>query len=310
MTRISFKGRLIPALVVLIPLILASVTVLILTANREPSSILVVPDRNKDSRSDKVSSEESLSEDGSDEVSKELPQDEGEGHIRGRLYIVLDDVGYERDKLDLFLQLPIPITYAILPGLSATGESAEMIEEAGGVYILHQPMEPGGDQDPGPGAVLEKMEENEVRLVLEENLKQLPKARGINNHMGSKVTANPKVMKSVLSTLKERELYFLDSRTTADTVAAKIAGDIHIDFTERNVFLDNESSEEYIGKALDEGMRIAHERGYAVLIGHVWSEELYRVLSRRSGEIEEAGYRFAYIDELFERETADARTGD
>lgn len=294
--KFLYKGRLIPALVVLIPLILSSVAVLILTESEEEPSSIVIDEGPSDA-------------DPSDEAEERKPA-EREEKIRGRLYIVIDDVGYNREKLGHFLDLPIPITYAILPGLTETDESAKMIEKAGRAYILHQPMEPVGDQDPGPGAIFGKMEENEVRLVLEKNLKQLPKARGINNHMGSKVTANPKVMKSVLSVLKERELYFLDSRTTADTVTAKIAGDAHVDFAQRNVFLDNESSEQYIEKALDEGMRIAAERGYAVLIGHVWSEELYRVLSLRSGEIEEAGYRFAYIDELFARETADARTGD
>ncbi len=258
----------------------------------------------------------------SGEESEERVPEEGEGVSEstdtknekpgadGVLYLVLDDVGYQTDNLERFLSLPIPITYAVLPKLPDTALSVEKIERAGAEYILHQPMEPLGKQDPGPGAIDEKMKRGDVRRVVSENLKELPKAVGVNNHMGSRITSDPKIMAEVLALLGEKGLFFLDSRTTSKTVARGIAEEMRVAFTERNVFLDNESTQEYIEAALEKGKEIAAKSGYAVLIGHVWSDELYEVLLNTHEDIEEEGYYFDDISGLFRKETARAGTGD
>jgi polysaccharide deacetylase 2 family uncharacterized protein YibQ len=113
-------------------------------------------------------------------------------------------------------------------------------------------------------------------------------------------------MDEVLTLIGEKKLFFLDSRTTSKTVAKQYAEEHRVAFTERHVFLDNESSEAYILDALEEGTRIADNRGYAVLIGHVWSRELYEVLEERHDDLQEKGYSFGYITNLFRGETVHA----
>ncbi|MFO7850571.1 MAG: divergent polysaccharide deacetylase family protein [Spirochaetia bacterium] len=185
----------------------------------------------------------------------------------------------------------------------------EKIDEKGDAYILHQPMEPIGEEDPGPGALHSKMSEKDVEHILKENLKEMPDARGINNHMGSKATTNQKLMKSVLNTTKEEGLFYLDSKTTSDSVVREIAKEERVDFTERHVFLDNESSKEYIREALEEAKTVADLNGYAVLIGHIWSRELYEVLEDHYPSLRREGFAFEYITDLFHKEAADAGSG-
>jgi hypothetical protein len=321
-----FMGRLVPALVVLLPLIVASVAVLYVEGLRSgvPADSVVNdtppvgdgekapaegPEPARDG-SDRSAEEAHGARERETEPSGRQDDEERSPEPAGSLYLVVDDVGYRTDNLERFLSLPIPITFAVLPRLPETSESVRKIERSRAEYILHQPMEPVGKEDPGPGALYSKMDKREVRRVISENLKELPQARGINNHMGSKVTSDSALMDQVLALIGEKGLFFLDSRTTAQTVAGEIARERNIRFTERHVFLDNQSTEEYVRGALEEGMRIAGERGYAVLIGHVWSDELYRVLSEEHRSIEEEGYSFAYLADLFHGETAHAGPGD
>ncbi|MFP4491880.1 MAG: divergent polysaccharide deacetylase family protein [Spirochaetaceae bacterium] len=322
-----FKGRLIPALVVVVPLILASLSILLLTHRIEEQKQVSVqepqeelPDERRDSRERRDSGEqekqppkekdEGLSDKeipDKDQPDKEKPE---EKEVRGIFYLVIDDVGYETQNLNRFLSLPIPVTYAVLPGLSGTELSVETIEEHGAEYILHQPMEPVGTEDPGPGALYTKMDEKEIQEILGKNLKQMPNARGINNHMGSKATSDAKIMKSVLSMTKEKGLFYLDSKTTAESVVKRVAQQEHVDFTERHVFLDNNSTKEYISGALEEAKAVADLRGYAVLIGHIWSSELYEVLKEEHTSLRQEGFLFGHITDLFYRETADAGSWD
>lgn len=339
-----FRGRLIPALVVLIPLILASVAVLAVhDARLSTRGPVTLQPEETEGGGAKESAEESAEEssdrrpapeDDAQEAEQAGEADAGEApdgetgaegsvpdlpgeetpadtaESRGTLYIVVDDVGYHTQNLKLFLRLPIPITFAVLPKLPDTSVAVELIDGAGAEYILHQPMEPLGKEDPGPGALTTKMNDKEVREVISENLKDLPNAHGINNHMGSKLTADPKLMDEVLALIGEKKLFFLDSRTTADTVAKEYARAHRVAFAERNVFLDNESTEKYIVEALEEGTRIADERGYAVLIGHVWSKELYEVLEEHHNELREQGYSFDLVTNLFREETVHAGSRD
>ena len=228
----------------------------------------------------------------------------------GTLFLVIDDVGYSAEQIDNFLKLPIPMTFALLPGLELSEYAQERIADAGEEMILHQPIEPVGDQDPGPGALYVGMEPEEMRSIVNKNLDQLTKVIGVNNHMGSKGTADPQLMQALFSVLKGRHLYFLDSRTTAETVAPHIAERMGLPFSERNVFLDNSREQIEIEKALKEALEISRTQGYAVMIGHVWCEELASTLALWYGEIEGHGYKFSHLSSFFSEEHVHAGNGD
>jgi len=222
------------------------------------------------------------------------------------LYLVIDDVGYSLDYLEVFLAFPGKITFAVLPGLANTVSSAWRIQEAGRTVILHQPMEPLGPEDPGTGAILSGMTRQEVFEVLEENLAQVPGAVGLNNHMGSKVTAEEETMRYILEFCAEKGLIFLDSRTTPlNPVGEKIAEELGVKYMYRDsAFLDNDKNKESIVKAFSLGLDLAKRKGKAVMIGHVTSSELAETLLELYPSLIEDGYTFEEISEyIFRKES-------
>jgi hypothetical protein len=206
-----------------------------------------------------------------------------------RLAIVIDDAGYSLSGLREFLRLPYPLAFSVLPGLPHSREAGRLVAAAGKELLLHLPMEPAGGANPGPGAVLTGHSDREIRQLLEENLELLPLAVGVNNHMGSRATADRRVMGVVLAFLRARGLYFLDSKTTPDSLGPEIAGELGVPLLERSVFLDNENSAAYIQQALERGVRVAEAQGRAVLIGHVQNVELAGELGRLLPGLESRG---------------------
>ena len=215
-----------------------------------------------------------------------------------RLYLVIDDVGNRREDLDLYLDLDIPVTFAVLPQLGFSRESAERIAAAGQEVILHLPMEAESGKYPGPGTIYVGDSPRQISRTIQANLRTVPGARGINNHMGSKATADRETMSHALSIARREGLFFLDSRTTHRTVALEVAREKEVPAAERNVFLDNVREGDAIRAALQEGVAIARERGYAVLIGHATSPELAVVLAQEAPAIREAGLGFFHLSDL------------
>jgi polysaccharide deacetylase 2 family uncharacterized protein YibQ len=225
-------------------------------------------------------------EDGSTRKRAQPPGAAPERPLPARLAVVIDDVGYSLEDLKPFLEFPGPLTFAVLPRLPHSREAAEMIEDAGRELLLHCPMEPLNGEDSGPGTLLTGQPAETLRDELALNLDSVPRAVGMNNHMGSRLTADEQSMRAVMPLLKERNIFFLDSRTTADSVCRGLAEEYGVPFLERDIFIDNERSAEYIRSALNEGLKIASRRGYAVLIGHIYSEAIIDVLSEAVEEAE------------------------
>ncbi len=203
------------------------------------------------------------------------PADEGEDWVpateaRGRVAIVIDDVGFEEEPPLELARLGLPLTFAILPYQRYSRSLGEKLRAAGQEVILHLPMEPLAypRRDPGQGAVAEGMAPAAIEAAVRRDLLAVPEAVGVNNHMGSRATADPAVMRAVLRVVRERSLYFLDSRTTGDTVAFDIAREMGVPAVERSVFLDDRRDESYIEGQVRELLRKARERGSAVAIGH------------------------------------------
>lgn len=215
------------------------------------------------------------------------------------VYIIIDDVGNNLSFLSPFLDFPGPITFAVLPQLVHSAESAKRIYAADKELILHQPMEPVGDQDPGPGAIYTWMDEKQISETVEMNLMDFPNISGINNHMGSKATADKETMTSLFQYLAQNDFFFIDSVTTETSVCEQIADEFGVQFGKRNsIFLDNESDRDSINDALRKGLKTAEENGYAVIIGHVQNGTLAELLNAQYGSMIEQGFTFRSISEL------------
>lgn len=214
------------------------------------------------------------------------------------LIIIIDDVGYNLFQLEPFLKFPGAISFAILPSLDYTQQTAALIHAAGKEILLHQPMEAIGTLDAGPGAIMLAMDDDTIHRVIQDNLAQLPLARGINNHMGSLVSQNERIIARVLDECRKAGLYYLDSVTVGNSVAGKVSRSMHFRIMERTVFLDNNPDKPSIKKQIREATQIAEKRGYAVMIGHVWSNELAQTLIELYPHLIESGFDFSTISDF------------
>ena len=208
----------------------------------------------------------------------------------GTLVFVIDDAGNNLRELEPFLRIPFPLTIAVLPGLPYSAEAAKRIRAAGKEVILHQPMEALGAQNPGPGAIYSGMSADEMRTILMQNIAEVGPVAGINNHQGSKITMDIKAMETILAFCNERGLYFLDSRTTADTAAPAAAQRLGMKITQRDVFIDNEQDRDSMQSYITAGLARAKKNGSAVMIGHTWSPELAPLLAQQFPILTSHGY--------------------
>ena len=184
--------------------------------------------------------------------------------------IIIDDLGYDKKIALKLSKLNARLTFSILPFSPFQKSIARLSREKGFGIMLHLPMEPleYPNIDPGPGTLLTSMTPDQLTRQLEKDLDAVPYIRGVNNHMGSKMTAESGQMYQIFSILKKRGLYFVDSRTTAETLCKPSARLFQIPFAQRDIFLDHRVEVEFIRKQLKELVRIAQRNGYAVGIGH------------------------------------------
>ncbi len=184
--------------------------------------------------------------------------------------IIIDDIGYDRHLAAAFIELDIPLTLSILPYGPFSFKLAAKARAKGHEVMLHLPMEPNEYPvvDPGPGALLSKMSPDEMIIQLEANLDQIPGLKGVNNHMGSLLSTSPERMRQIFSILKKRGLYYVDSRTTAETVARPSARLLQLPFAERDIFIDHFEDQAFIQGQLKQLIKRAQRQGYAVGIAH------------------------------------------
>jgi polysaccharide deacetylase 2 family uncharacterized protein YibQ len=223
-----------------------------------------------------------------------------------RIAIVIDDVGYNLEQLEAFLDFPGPLSLSVLPNLPHSSESARRIVEAGKELLLHLPMEAVNGNDPGPGAILTTQSEEEIRRLLENSFSQVPHAVGMNNHMGSRATADERVMNVVMDYLRANRHFYLDSRTTTESVGAAVANLHEVPFLERDIFLDNDPHAESIRKALGSGIQVAREKGYAVLIGHVYNPQIVDGIETLLDELERARVELVSVSALVDQMREDS----
>ena len=187
-----------------------------------------------------------------------------------RVAIIIDDIGYDRGLARKFMAFDVPLTFSVLPDSPFGDILVKEIKAQGLELMLHQPMEPQEypKVNPGPGALLSAMTADELIAQLERNLDRLPGVRGVNNHMGSKLTTESSRMYQVFSVIKKRKLYFVDSRSTADTICRPSAQMFQVPFAERDIFLDHFQEAPFIRKQFRLLAKEALKHGQAVAIAH------------------------------------------
>jgi len=216
-----------------------------------------------------------------------------------RLAIVIDDLGNELAPARRLAGWPEPVAGAVLPGLAYSAASARALSEGGKQVLLHLPMEPQGFPRvrPGPGVILRAQSDGEITQTLEADLATVPGAAGVNNHMGSAATADPRVMRAVARVLSHRGLFFVDSRTTDATVAERTAEEESVPSARRRVFLDDVATEAAVKERLDEALERARTEGSAIAIGHPYPATL-AVLERELPTAGEKGVKLVKVGEL------------
>jgi len=187
-----------------------------------------------------------------------------------RVVIIVDDMGYNLSAINTICHINLPFTVAVIPFSPLAQETAEIAHKSGLEVILHLPLEPKNPNEAGgmEGIILSGMPEQEINTILEKDLNDIPYARGVNNHMGSKVTEDWTTMRILLERLKRKNLFFIDSMTTNNSVAYKMAQSLDVPTAKRHVFLDGQLDKGYILGQLKELLRLAQNNGYAIGICH------------------------------------------
>ena len=217
-----------------------------------------------------------------------------------RLAIVIDDLGRDRGSAERLLALNVPITFAVLPNLPSSADVAAAAHQAGREVILHLPMAANGARGPSPaepGELHRAMDAAAVEQAVAAMLASVPYARGVNNHQGSSATQSRALMQAVMDALRKRDLYFLDSRTSAASVAYDAAQDAGMRAAYRTEFLDDTPERNLVVRQLQSAERRAREQGWAIAIGHPHAITL-EVLEQMLPQMQARGIHFVFVSQI------------
>ena len=219
-----------------------------------------------------------------------------------RLAIIIDDLGRDPSAAASVLALPFPLTASVLPNLQYSAEVADQAYRRGDHVILHLPMEAESESESGPAQpepveLRVGMNADQVRSILASMLATVPHAAGVNNHEGSRATADPALMNALMPAIRARGLYFIDSRTTAATVAYDSAESAGVPAASRKVFLDDTPTRAAILAQLDLAARDARRDGSAIAIGHPHPATI-AALAEELPRLKAEGIRIVFASEL------------
>jgi polysaccharide deacetylase 2 family uncharacterized protein YibQ len=219
------------------------------------------------------------------------------------LVFVFDDGGQNLSDLQHYLNLPFPVDVAVLPQLQHSVESARRVRSSGRhELLLHQPMQARNlSINPGPGAITPSMTTTDIDAVVRKNLAEIGPVSGLNNHEGSLITESQIKVGKVIEICQQQGIFFLDSRTSANTAAPQAALELGVKIWERDVFLDNTQHRADILEQIQRGLEMANRKGYAIYIGHVWSgSNLAQILQELYPVLKSQGYTFSTVGGLYE----------
>ncbi|MGM0419178.1 MAG: divergent polysaccharide deacetylase family protein [Thermodesulfobacteriota bacterium] len=207
---------------------------------------------------------------------KEIPDKKEEYSGRPRIALIIDDIGFDKKIASQLSDLGIPVTLSVLPFTPYGKEIISKNRNKNTEFMMHLPMEPKEYPliDPGNGALFSYMEPDTVISILKKDLDYFPSLKGVNNHMGSKLTEEADIMNQVFTILKKRDLFFIDSLTSSKSRCSESARLFRVNFAKRDIFIDNIQDEEKIKDQLEKLKLIALKRGTAIGIGHPYEATL------------------------------------
>ena len=192
-----------------------------------------------------------------------------------RIAIIIDDLGYSRQHGQAIVDLPAPVTCAVIPFSPHARRLAERASLAGKEVLVHMPMAAQRHQILDQGGLRDGMDEPQLLDAVRQALSQIPQARGLNNHMGSALTEQQQPMGWLMTELKAHQLFFVDSRTSSHSAAQQMARQVGLSHAGRDVFLDNERNLVSINEQFNRLIRLARQRGQAIAIGHPYPETVH-----------------------------------
>lgn len=222
----------------------------------------------------------------------------------GQIAIIIDDIGYNLSLGRRCADLPGQFTLAVLPFTPHGLQLSERAHARGKELILHAPMSNTRDLSPGRGALTSELSQPAFAHRLSAMLREVPHIRGLNNHMGSQLTQEQEPMNWLMDELAQRSLYFIDSRTSADSLALQTAQRYQIPSARRDIFLDNERDPVLIYAQLRKALALARSQGKSIAIGHPYPETL-RVLEQIQPLLKEYQVELVSASRLLQASTID-----
>lgn len=215
-----------------------------------------------------------------------------------RMAIIIDDIGHSWDRAAAFMTIDAALTYAVLPHLPYSAELATTLHGRGHEILLHQPMEPYNRLlDPGPGALFVGDTRAHIERVVNANVRSVPFATGVNNHMGSRFTAHGEGIRCALQAIDHHNLFFVDSLTSWRSQAYPTARGMRMTSGRRDIFLDNDRRPQAILDRLYGVLHRALTHGHAIAIGHPYPQTA-AALRTFCSEIEDTPVRMVPVSRL------------
>ncbi|MDX1706347.1 divergent polysaccharide deacetylase family protein [Pseudidiomarina sp.] len=216
-----------------------------------------------------------------------------------QIAVVIDDLGNSASH-QRFTELPGALTLAFLPHTPHASRLAALAHKDGKEVMLHMPMQPAGAQLAGPGMLSTLHTEAELLAELDKALANLPGASGVNNHMGSLLTTASEPMRWLMQALASRNMYFLDSRTSAATQAELMADEIGLPVARRHVFLDHDPQPQAIAREWQQLLKLARKNGFAIAIAHP-HQSTYSFLKEQLPQLEQQGISLVFVSRLTQK---------
>ena len=220
------------------------------------------------------------------------------GRVQGQMAIIIDDFGYNKESIAAFSAISRPITFAVIPYRPFSNEAAARGLSSGHQVILHLPMEPlsqGAQSEELTVSV--NMSDGAIQDMVQRAIQTVPGLIGVNNHQGSRATADRRVMKNVLNVLKANNLFFVDSRTNSQSIAAETARQMGIQAGENELFLDNTDEVSAVKEKLRTAQQMAAKHGTVTVIGHARMNTAIAV-REMIPELEENGIELVFVSQL------------
>jgi len=219
---------------------------------------------------------------------------------KARIAIIIDDMGLSLKAASRLAQIDRDLSFSVLPYTERSKDVASYLHSRGCDVLVHIPMEGAAGKNPGKGAILSDMDEDKMLTILENDLGSIPYAVGASNHMGSKITQDRDKMTVIIDELKKRDLFYIDSMTSPNSVCLDVAREAREPFARRDVFLDNELNALYITGQLERLKKIAMKNGYAIGICHP-HEETIAVLEKEIPRLRSQGIELEPVSKFVKK---------